>query len=64
MKIGATNLEFELSSPLFSAEDNSLLFGISSIEGFTECCNDPVIIFEIGILILKLSIITNRSHKH
>lgn len=64
MNIGATNLEIELSSPLFSVADNSLLFGISTSEGFTECCNDPVIIFEIGILLVKLTIIASRNHKH
>lgn len=64
MNIGATNLEIELSSPLFSVTDNSLLFGISTSEGFTACCNDPVIIFEIGILLVKLTIIASRNHKH
>lgn len=64
MKIGITNIEFHLSSPLLGTEDNSLLIGISSTEGFTECCNDPVIILEIGILLAKLTIITSRNHNH
>jgi hypothetical protein len=64
MNIGITNIEFDLSSPLFGTGDNSLLIGISSTEGFTDCCNDPVIILEIGILVAKLTIITSRNHLH
>lgn len=64
MNLGITNVEVQLSSPLFSLSDNSLLLGIATTEAFTECCNDPVIIFEIGILIVKLTIITSRTHKH
>ena len=64
MNIGITNIEFNLSSPLFGIGDNSILLGISTSEGFTDCCNDPVIIFEIGILVAKLTIITSRNHRH
>jgi hypothetical protein len=64
MNIGITNLDIQLSSPLFTIGDNSILLGISTSEGFTECCDDPVIIFEIGILVAKLTIITSRNHKH
>jgi len=64
MNIGITNLDIQLSSPLFTIGDNSILLGISTSEGFTECCDDPVIILEIGILVAKLTIITSRNHKH
>ena len=64
MNLGITNIDIELSSPLFSMTDKSLLLGIASMEAFTECCDDPVIIFEIGILIAKLTIITSRNHNH
>jgi hypothetical protein len=64
MNIGITNIEFNLSSPLFNMGDNSILLGISTSEGFTDCCNDPVIIFEIGILVAKLTIISSRNHKN
>jgi hypothetical protein len=64
MNIGVTNIDINLSCPLLDTEDTSLLIGFSSTEGFTECCNDPVIIFEIGILILRLTIIASRNHKH
>ena len=64
MNIGITNIEINFSSPLFNPQDSSLLIGFSTTEGFTECCNDPVIIFEIGILVAKLTIITSRNHLH
>jgi hypothetical protein len=64
MNIGITNLDIQLSSPLFTIGDNSILLGISTSEGFTEYCDDPVIILEIGILVAKLTIITSRNHKH
>lgn len=65
INIGVTNLQIVLSSPLFDpADKNGLLLGVSTDEGFTDCCDDPVIIFEIGIIILKLTIIASRNHKH
>jgi hypothetical protein len=64
MKIGITNIEIDISSPLFNPQDSSLLIGFSTTEGFTECCDDPVVIFEIGILVAKLTIIASRNHKH
>lgn len=64
INIGVTNLQILLGCPLLDSGRGGLLLGISTDEGFTDCCNDPVIIFEIGILILKLTIIASRNHKH
>lgn len=64
MNIGLTKIEIEFSSPLFSIDDRSFLLGISTLEGFTECCDDPIIVFEIGILLAKMTIITSRNNKN
>lgn len=62
MIIGDNQIETSISTPF--EEHMDMMLGIAIEEGYTSCCNDPVIMIRVGILVLTLTIIIQKKHEH
>lgn len=62
MKIFSNEIKAFIDFPDGTTDNADVLIGIHIMEGQCECCNEPAIGIQIGLLIFTITITVTKSH--
>ena len=62
MTIGNSEIETTFQTPFSDSMD--IMIGMSIEEGYTSCCDEPVVVLRLGFLVFTIIILVQKKHEH